>query len=82
NGQNDPRYCNKAVSESIAEGQLLYDLSARHALLNFQQEQIVKDVPVIVLDSRREIFAYNDDLKNFNPGFSNAPFENMMNVDI
>jgi ABC-type transport system substrate-binding protein len=82
NGQNDPRYCNKAVTDSMSKAELTYDPAQRRPLIQFEQEQIFKDVPVIVLDSRNEIFAFNDDLKNFNPGYSNAPFDDMMNVDI
>jgi len=82
NGQNDSRYCNKAVTASIAKAELMYDREQRRPLMNFQQEQIFKDVPVITLDSRREVYAFNDDLKNFHPEYSNAPFDQIMNVDI
>jgi peptide/nickel transport system substrate-binding protein len=82
NGQNDPRYCNQRVTDAIDKAELMYDRERRRPLMTFIQQQVFKDVPVIVLDSRREIFAFNDDLKNFNPGYSNAPFDDMMNVDI
>jgi peptide/nickel transport system substrate-binding protein len=82
NGQNDPRYCSQSVTNAIEKAAAMYDPEQRRPLMMFEQEQIFKDVPVIVLDSRREIFAFNDDLKNFNPGYSNAPFDDMMNVDI
>jgi ABC-type transport system substrate-binding protein len=53
----------------------------RPAEMNRIQEQIVHDAPTIVLDTRKDISAYNDDLKNWKPN-STGPFDDMMNVDI
>jgi peptide/nickel transport system substrate-binding protein len=73
NGQNDPRYCNTTVTAEMAKNRLEYNPSARVAA--------TKDVPIIVLDTRKDISAYNDDLKHWNPS-SIGPFDDMMNVDI
>jgi ABC-type transport system substrate-binding protein len=81
NGQNDLRYCNQAVTGAIDKAQLLYDRSERRALMNFIQEKIFEDAPTIVLDVRRQIYAYNSDLKGWQPN-SVAPFDDMMRVDI
>jgi len=44
-------------------------------------QRIVDDqVPTIVLDARRRLSAYSVDLENYNP--ADAPFDNIMNVDI
>jgi peptide/nickel transport system substrate-binding protein len=81
NGQNDVRYCNRAVTAAIEKAQGMYDRTARRALMNVIQEQIFSDAPTIVLDVRRDIQAYSDDLKGWSPN-SLAPFDDMMRVDI
>jgi peptide/nickel transport system substrate-binding protein len=81
NGQNDPRYCNQQVNQALTLGKTEYDRAKRTAGMRFIQEQIVKDVPTVVMDTRREIHAYNDDLKRWNPN-AVSPFDDMMNVDI
>ena len=81
NGQNDPRYCNTTVTAEMAKNRLEYNPSARVAATKDIQEEIAKDVPIIVLDTRKDISAYNDDLKHWNPS-SIGPFDDMMNVDI
>jgi len=81
NGQNDPRYCNAAATAAMDRVKVKYDRAARTADMNFIQEQIARDVPVVVMDTRKEISAYNDDLKNWHPN-SLAPFDDMLGVDI
>ena len=81
NGQNDLFYCNTKVSAVIDQGKVEYDPLKRVAGMNYLQKQIFEDDPTIVLDSRKQIAAYNDDLKNWHPN-TNAPMDNMMNVDI
>jgi hypothetical protein len=44
-------------------------------------QEFVKDVPSIVAAVREDLFAYNPDLKNYDPN-NITPFDNMMNVDI
>jgi peptide/nickel transport system substrate-binding protein len=80
-GQNSLRYCNPEVSALIAKAQVTYDPAVRLPLIEQAQRKIVEDVPTIVLDSRKEIFAFNRDLKNWHPN-PIAPFDDLMNVDI
>lgn len=80
-GQNLLHYCNPEVSSLIAKSQITYDPAARLPLIRRAQRGIFDDVPTIVLDSRKEIFAFNRDLKGWHPN-SIAPFDDVMNVDI
>jgi peptide/nickel transport system substrate-binding protein len=80
-GQNDPRYCNRTVTAAMDEVRHEYDPAKRTRLMNVIQEGIANDAPFVMLDARRDISAYNDDLKNWHPS-SLAPFDDMMNVDI
>jgi peptide/nickel transport system substrate-binding protein len=80
-GQNDPRYCNKAATAAMDHAKEHYNRADRVADLKFIQEQVYKDVPIIVLDARRDIYAFNDDLKDWHPN-PVAPFDDMLNVDI
>jgi len=81
NGQNDPRYCDPAVTAAIDRGKVQYDRAKRVPDMNFIQQQIFTDAPIIVLDTRKELYAYNSDLKNWHPN-PLSPFDDMMNVDI
>jgi peptide/nickel transport system substrate-binding protein len=81
NGQNDPRYCNQKVTAALDHAQTHYGRAERTGDIKLIQEQIYKDVPTIVLDSRRETYAFNDDLKGWNPN-PVAPFDSMLDVDI
>jgi len=80
-GQNDLRYCNAAVTAAIRRAKTQYEVTERAPELALIQRQIDADAPTIVLDDRKEIYAYNDDLHGFDPA-PVAPFDNMMNVDI
>jgi peptide/nickel transport system substrate-binding protein len=81
NGQNDPRYCNRQVTAALDHEQSHYGRAERAGDLKFIQEQIYKDVPTIVLDARKEIYAFNDDLKGWKPN-PVAPFDSIMDADI
>lgn len=81
NGQNDLRYCNPKVTAIIDAGKVEYDRRKRAAGMQFLQNQISHDVPTIVLDTRKSIYSYNDDLKDWHPN-PVSPFDDMMNVDI
>jgi len=81
NGQNDPRYCNTAVTAAIDRGKVEYDRAKRVPDMDFIQRQIVADVPTIVLDTRKEIYAYNEDITGWHPN-PVAPFDDILNVDI
>jgi peptide/nickel transport system substrate-binding protein len=81
NGQNDPRYCNTQVSAAIERGKVQYDRAKRTIGMKFIQEQMARDAPIVVLDTRREIHAYNDDLKDWHPN-PVQQFDDMLKVDI
>lgn len=81
NGQNDTRFCDPVVEAAIARGRVQYDDALRVADSHLIQQRIYDDAPLIVLDSRREIYTYNDDLKNWHPN-PLEPFDDMLNVDI
>lgn len=81
NGQNDPRYCNKNVSRNIETARLTYDPAKRIPEIRYEQEHIARDTPIVVMDARNDIAAFNDDLRNWHPS-SLTPFDDMMNVDI
>lgn len=80
-GQNVPRYCNRAVDTSMKKFKLLYGEKERQPYATFTQQQIAKDVPIIVLYALKDITVYNTDLKGWAPN-TITPFDNMMNVDI
>jgi peptide/nickel transport system substrate-binding protein len=80
-GQNMLHYCNPEVSSLIAKAQVTYDPAERLPLIQRAQREIVDDVPTIVLDSQKEISAFNRDLKGWHPN-PIAPFDDFMNVDI
>ena len=58
-----------------------YQQSERNADIKTVMEEFVKDVPSIVSVLREDLFAYNKDLKNYDPN-NVTPFDDMMNVDI
>jgi hypothetical protein len=58
-----------------------YDRLARKADIDFIQRQIYRDVPIVVLDTRQEIYAYNSDLRGWHPN-PVSPFDDMLKVDI
>ncbi|MEO7040431.1 MAG: peptide ABC transporter substrate-binding protein [Candidatus Elarobacter sp.] len=80
-GQNDPRYCNPAVTAAMAKFKLEYDETKRQKYANIIQAGIAKDVPIVVIDIPEDIYAHNSDLKGFHPNQLSA-FDDFMNVDI
>jgi len=81
NGQNDPRYCNRTVEDAMDKFKLEYDPAKRQVYANIVQAGIARDVPIVVLDIREDIYAYNSDLTGFHPN-QLSPFDDFMNVDI
>jgi peptide/nickel transport system substrate-binding protein len=81
NGQNDPRYCDRTVNEAMNKFKLEYDPAKRQVFANAVQAGIARDVPIVVLDIREDIYAYNSDLTGFHPN-QLSPFDDFMNVDI
>ena len=80
-GQNDPRYCDPAVSAAMDKFKAEYDASKRQKYSDEIQAGIAKDAPIAVLDIREDIYAYNSDLKGFRPN-QLSQFDDFMNVDI
>lgn len=80
-GQNVMHYCNPKVDAAMESFKRSYNEADRQKYVNFEQEQIVKDVPTIVLYVLKDGYSYNKDLKGFNPN-QVSPFDDMMNVDI
>jgi hypothetical protein len=58
-----------------------FDQTQRNGDVLTVEQELVKDIPTIVLSLREDIFAYNSDLKNFHPN-AITPFDNVMNIDI
>ncbi len=80
-GQNMMHYCNPKVDAALEHFKRSYNEAQRQRYVSFEQEQIVKDVPTIVLLVLKDGYAYNADLKGFHPN-QVSPFDHMMNVDI
>jgi peptide/nickel transport system substrate-binding protein len=80
-GQNDLRWCNPRAQAAMDALFTHYDQAQRNADVLTVQREFVKDVPSFVTSLREDIYAYNKDLKNFDPN-AITPFDNVMNVDI
>ena len=80
-GQNDLRWCDKTAQRAMDALVGHYDPSERIADLKIMLHAFVNDVPSIVSFMRVDMFAYNNDLKNYHPN-NITPFDNMMDVDI
>jgi len=81
NGQNMMHYCNPAVDDAMEHFKRSYNEAERQKYVNFEQEQIAKDVPTMVLYVLKDGYAYNADLKGYHPN-EVSPFDGMLNVDI
>lgn len=80
-GKNIGRYCDPAVDRAFAAFDASYDPTVRKRLSRTIQEQMVHDVATIVLDIRKDTFAFNSDLKGFHPN-QVTPFDDFLRVDI
>jgi peptide/nickel transport system substrate-binding protein len=81
NGQNDPRYCNRAVTAAMNAFKQEYDPAKRQRDADMIQQTMADETPVVVLDIVDDIFAYNSDLHGFHPN-QVSPTDDFMNVDI
>lgn len=81
NGQNDPHWCDRSATAAMDRAKTSYDQAKRAVDIRYVQEAVYKQIPTVVLDARKELFVYNDDLKNWNPN-PVSPFDDMLNVDI
>lgn len=81
NGQNIMHYCNERADVAMEKAKLTYDEKVRQQYVDVVQEQVVKDVPTVVLYVLKDGYAYNRDLTGFRPNQVSG-FDDMMNVDI
>jgi peptide/nickel transport system substrate-binding protein len=81
NAQNDLRWCNKRAQGAMDALYGHFDQAQRNQDVKIVQQELVGDAPTIVLELREDVFAYNKDLKNFQPNAVTS-FDNMMDVDI
>jgi peptide/nickel transport system substrate-binding protein len=80
-GQNDLRWCDTTAQGAMDALFGHDDQSQRTADVKLLMQRFVADVPSIVTFMRVDLFAYNNDLKNYHPN-NITPFDNMMDVDI
>jgi peptide/nickel transport system substrate-binding protein len=81
NGQNVLRWCNKRATQATEDLFTHYDQSQRNADDAVVMSELDKDAPTIVMMGTELVWAYNKDLRNFNPG-AVSPFDQFMKVDI
>jgi peptide/nickel transport system substrate-binding protein len=81
NGQNVTRFCNPALDKHLEKFVTTYVEAEQRKASYAAQELIVRDAPTVVLDARRDGFAYNSDLKNFRPNQVSV-FDDAMELDI
>lgn len=80
-GQNVGRYCNPATDRELNRLLATYDPKAQRLAAQAAQRLLVRDVATVVIDIRKDTFAFNTDLQNFHPN-QVTPFDDMLNVDI
>ncbi len=80
-GQNDLRWCDRQAQRAMDALSGHYLQSERDADIKILMQRFVDDVPSIVSSVREDLFAYNSDLKNYDPN-TITPFDNMMEADI
>ncbi len=82
-GQNVPRYCDRSGKVDAALRRFLgsYDVGVQRDAVRFVQEAVARDVPLIVLDVREDLLAFNDDLHDFHPNQVTA-FDDLVDADI
>ena len=80
-GQNVPRYCNRTADAAMRRFIATYDLAEQRAASRVLQDALYRDVPTIVLDAREDVYAFNDDLRDFHPNQVTA-FDDLVDADI
>jgi peptide/nickel transport system substrate-binding protein len=80
-GQNDPHWCNKYATAQMDRAKQSYDPAVRAPMIAAVQRAVYGDVPTVILDVRKQLAAYNEDLKGWHPN-SVSPFDDMLDVDI
>ncbi len=80
-GQNIPRFRDRATDRALDAFTETYDFAKQRDAMRTVQERLVAQAPTIVLDAREDIFAYNDDLRDFHPNQVTA-FDDLVDADI
>jgi peptide/nickel transport system substrate-binding protein len=80
-GQNVNRFCDPAADRAMRRLLASYDPKAERAAALAVQEVLVRDVATVVIEIRKDTYAYNSDLRNFHPN-TVTPFDDMRDVDI
>jgi peptide/nickel transport system substrate-binding protein len=80
-GQNVSRFCDPAADRAMTRLLDSYDPKVERAAALSVQEILVRDVATVVIEIRKDTFAYNSDLQNFHPN-AITPFDDLRDVDI
>jgi len=80
-GQNDMHWCVRRATAAMDAAKTSYNEAFNKTQVDVVQRIIYDQVPTVVLDARKQLAAYNDDLKGWHPN-AVSPFDDMMNVDI
>ena len=80
-GWNNVRWCNKTAQAAMDALFGHFEQAQRTADVKAVMQQLIRDTPTIVTSMRVDMFACNQDLKNYHPNDLTI-FDNMMNVDI
>jgi peptide/nickel transport system substrate-binding protein len=66
-GQNVSLWENARATQALRDGLNTLDLNRRKRDYTVVQEELLKDVPVIIIAYRKDIYVFNKDLQNFYP---------------
>jgi len=80
-GQNSIFWCNRRADKAMHDFFSHYNQADRNKDDSIVMTELIKDVPTIVTLGTANLWVYNRDVKNLDPG-ALSPFDNFMNVDI
>ncbi len=80
-GQNIPRFRDAVADRAMRAFLATYDPAEQRAQSRIVQERLVAEVPIIVMDAREDVYAYNDDLHGFHPNQVTS-FDDIVDADI
>jgi peptide/nickel transport system substrate-binding protein len=80
-GENATRYCSPRVDALLTQIEESYNAAERRRLFGQVQQQLIRDVPTIMLYVWKGGYAVNRDVTGFHPPLL-TPFDDMMNVDV
>jgi peptide/nickel transport system substrate-binding protein len=81
-GQNDIHWCNRRADAAMNDFVASYDLARRKRDADILQVEMQRDTPTMVSSMYEDLFAVNDDVKNFHPHNLPGPYDSFMDVDI